>query len=288
MFKIAVLGSCVSRDGFNSRFISDYKNYYSCVVHQNQMSMISLAADPIPFDENLIDNLKPFDAKHFRTELDKSFFSEMKKQQPDYLIIDFYGDLYYGIQKIGDSYITNKSWLFKKTSQYEKLDIQDEFKIFAENKDRYLPLWKDGVRFLFSFLEKELPNCKVIINKARFVDVYMDKESGEMKTLSTSKKKKYINVGVFNKWWEALDNHVIKNYNVRVLDYDMSKYYVIEDHPWGIFYVHYNMAFYQDFTRQLLGLILQDTIEEKNKLINELEESKKFTFKNIKNLVRSK
>jgi hypothetical protein len=279
MFKIAVLGSCVSRDSFNSKFIPDYKNYYSCLLHQNQMSMISLAAKPIPFNNELIDNLKPFDAKHFRTELDKSFFSEMKRVQPDYLIIDFYGDLYYGIQKIGDSYITNKKWMYEKTSLYKSLDIQDEFKIFAENKERYWPLWKEGVKYLFSFLEKEVPNCKVVINKARFVDRYLEKNSGEFRSISGDKKKRYINIGVYNKWWDALDNYVIKHYNVRVLDYDMDRYYGNEDHPWGLFYVHYNMDFYQDFTRQLLGIILKDTLNEKNDLIyKELEIKKGFIY----------
>ncbi|MDF2556946.1 MAG: hypothetical protein K0R71_774 [Bacillales bacterium] len=266
LFKIAVLGSCVSRDSFNSQFISDYKNYFSLVFHQNQMSMISLSAKPIEFDEKLIDNLSPFDTNHFLTELDKSFFSEMKKHQPDYLIVDFYGDLFYGVQEIGDSYITNKKWLFKQTSLYEKLDTRVEFKIFGEDTEHYFPLWRDGVKFLFSFLEKELPNCKVIINKARFVDDYLDKESGEMKLLSNSGKLMYINVEVYNKWWDALDKHIINNYDVMVLDFDMSKYYAIEDHPWGILYVHYNLEFYQDFTRQLLGIMLKDTKEKLEKL----------------------
>jgi Family of unknown function (DUF6270) len=275
--KIAVLGSCVSRDSFNSKFIHDYKKYYSCVVHQNQMSMISLAAKPIPFDEKLIDNLSPFDTKHFRTELDKSFFSEMRKHKPDYLIVDFYGDLYYGIQEIGDSYITNKKWLWQQTSLYEKLDKRDEFKIFAENKERYFPLWKNGISTLFSFLKEELPDCKVIINKARFVDNYLNQETGEMRSISGDKKKSYINIEVYNKWWDALDNYVINNYQTSYLEYDMNRYYAVEDHPWGLFYVHYNNEFYQDFTRQLLGIILKDSEKEIEKL-NKLLEQRNFVF----------
>ena len=278
MQKIAVLGSCVSRDPFNSKFISDYKNYYSCVLHQNQMSMISLGAKPIPFDSKLINNLSPFDTRHFRTELDKSFFAEMEKHQPDYLIIDFYGDLYYGIMKIGNSYITNKKWLFQKTKQFKQLDVQDEFKMFYEKKDLYLELWKKGIKKLFDFLTKKVPNCKVIINKARFVDEYLDKETGEMKTISQSGKKRYINVPVFNKWWDALDNHVIKNYNVHVLDYSDKTYYAVEDHPWGMFYVHYNHSFYEDFTRKLLGIIANDLAKENLELKRQKQTPSKPTF----------
>ncbi|MDY0409350.1 DUF6270 domain-containing protein [Virgibacillus soli] len=266
MIKIAVLGSCVSRDSFHSKIISDYKNYYSCVLHQNQMSMISLAAKPISFDNKLIDNLSPFDTKHFRTELDKSFFKEMRKNQPNYLIIDFYGDLYYGIQEIGGSYITNKKWLWQRTSLYGRLEKRDAFQIFGRNQERFYPLWKEGVKTLFSFLEKELPNCKVIVNKARFIDVYLDKNDGQLKSLSESKKINYLNVDVYNKWWDVLDKHLINNYNVKTLEYDMSKYYAVEDHIWGLLYVHYNTEFYQDFTRKLLGIILNDTLDENSKL----------------------
>ncbi|MEH7075101.1 DUF6270 domain-containing protein [Neobacillus drentensis] len=271
MKKIAVLGSCVSRDSFNSKFIPDYKDYYTCVLHQNQMSMISLAAEPISFDESLIDHLSPFDTRHFKTELDKSFFSEMKKHQPDYLIIDFYGDLFYGVQRIGESYITNKKWLFQKTSQYPKLDTKEEFQIFFNEKDRYLELWRAGVATLFTFLQVYVPHCKVIINKARFVDEYLDKETGTMKIISQSGRKKYINVPVYNKWWDALDNHVIKNYDVQVLDYSGRTYYSVEDHPWEMFYVHYDMSFYQDFTRKLLGIILTDTLIQKENLEQALQ-----------------
>jgi hypothetical protein len=275
MYKIAVLGSCVSRDGFNSKFISDYKNFYSCVIHQNQMSMISLASDPIPFNKELIDNLSPFDTKHFRTELDKSFFSEMKKHQPDYLLIDFYGDLFYGVQRIGNSYITNKKWLFKKTSLYPSLNVKEEFQIFFKEKERYLKMWKAGVKKLFDFLNKNVPHCQVIINKARFVDEYLDQETGELKSISGSGKHKYINVPVYNKWWDGLDNHVIKNYNVKVLDYENKYYYSVEDHPWGRFYLHYNNSFYQDFTRKLLRIILEDSEAEKKELRSQLQAKKK-------------
>lgn len=284
MLKIAVLGSCVSRDPFNSKFVPDYKNYYSCVLHQNQTSMISLTSKSIPFDSKLIDNLSPFDTRHFRTELDKSFFSDMIKHQPDYLIMDFYGDLYYGVQRVGDSYITNKKWLFKRTSQYGVLDLQKEYTIFRNDQEWYLKEWKKGVDSLFKFLKKKVPNCKVIINKARFVDRYWDVESGRFMILSKSGKKKYINIKLYNKWWRTLDKYVIENHDVRVLRYDMSKYYAIEDHPWGIFYVHYNMKFYQDFTIQLQRIISRD-MEEKE--MNRFERAKRKIVRQVKYLKRS-
>ncbi|MDZ5607027.1 DUF6270 domain-containing protein [Bacillus pseudomycoides] len=263
MIKVAVLGSCVSRDGFNSKFIPDYKNYYTCILHQNQMSMISLASSAIPFEEELIDNLKPFDTRHFKSELDKEFINDMVREQPDYLMVDFYGDLFYGVQKIGDSFITNKKWLFSQTSQYKELDKGEEFQIFNHSAE-YFRLWKEGIKFLFEFLQEKVPNCKVIINKARFVDEYIDKKSGEIKVISKSGKHRAINVNIYNKWWDTLDNYVINRYKVRSIDYDNAIYRAVEDHPWGMFYVHYDKDFYHDFTRKLMGIIIHDLKDAKN------------------------
>ncbi|MDA1580245.1 DUF6270 domain-containing protein [Bacillus cereus] len=263
MIKIAVLGSCVSRDSFNSKFISDYKNYYTCVLHQNQMSMISLASDVIQFKEELLDNLKPFDKKHFKSELNKEFIREIVTEQPEYLIIDFYGDVFYGVQRIGESFITNKKWLFSKTNQYKELDKGEELQLFKQPTE-FFELWKKGIEFLFDLLQEKVPNCKVIINKARFVDEYIDQNSGEIKSISKSGKHKQINVSLYNKWWETLDNYVINRYKVYSIDYGEAVYRAVEDHPWGMFYVHYNQEFYHDFTRKLMGIIIQDLQNEKN------------------------
>lgn len=93
----------------------------------------------------------------------------------------------------------------------------------------YLELWRFGIESLFNFLQEKLPNCKVVVNKARFVDVYLDAKTG--KFCKVSDKHRYINIDVYNKWWDALDNYVIKNYNTHSLNYDENQYYSVEDHP---------------------------------------------------------
>ncbi|ENQ3107033.1 hypothetical protein ACEOWJ_003083 [Bacillus cereus] len=68
----------------------------------------------------------------------------MIKHQPDYLIIDFYGDLHYGVQQIVESYITNKKWLFQKTSQYQILDKGMEMLLFYVHYE--MPFYQDFSR----------------------------------------------------------------------------------------------------------------------------------------------
>jgi hypothetical protein len=256
--KIGIIGSCVSRDNFNSKFISNYKDYYSCVFHQNQMSMISLAAKPIPFEESLIDNIeKTFDRRHFITELDKSIWDTLILNKPDYLILDFYGDIYFGAREIEDSYITNKRWLFSKTTLYHLLEEGNAITL-TNDAINFVRMWMNGVESLFDFLEKHLPDCKVIINKARFVDEYIDKATNEVKLISESGKQKPIPIDLYNYWWEILDSFIIEKYNLYNIDYRDKVYLADEDHPWGLFYPHYVNEFYEDFTKKLLSIIIND------------------------------
>ncbi|WP_281202683.1 DUF6270 domain-containing protein [Cytobacillus kochii] len=259
--KISTLGCCATRDNFNSKFIKNYKDFYTLSMHQNQMSMISLASKSVPFSPVLVDNVLPHEKRHFETELDKSFYDSMLLNEPDYLIIDFYGDIFFGTREINDSYITNKRWLFSKTSLYKQLREGNELTIFKDSKS-YLRMWKEGISYLFDFLSEKLPNCKVIINKARFTDNYIDKDTGEQKLITESGKHRPIDIELYNKWWATLDDYIIENYNVRYIDYGNYDYMAVDDHPWGLFYLHFEQRFYDDFTQKLLTIILNDLKQE--------------------------
>jgi hypothetical protein len=257
--KIAIIGSCASRDNFNSMFIPHYKDFYNCVFHQNQMSMISLVSQPIPYEASKIDGpLSPHDKRQFQTELEKSAYAHLIINQPDYLILDFYADVLMGIRKIGDSYITNKRWKFSQTTLYSELHEGNEITI-NKNPENYLRLWKESVDSFFEFANTYLPKCKVIVHKARFTDEYLDESSGEVKKLND--KITSIDTKTCNKWWDIFDNYIIENYNVRKIDYK-NNYLASESHPWGLFQLHFEDAFYKDFTNQLLSIIVNDLKSE--------------------------
>ncbi|MDA1474911.1 hypothetical protein [Bacillus changyiensis] len=65
-----------------------------------------------------------------------------------------------------------------------------------------------------------------------------------------------------------MDDHVIHHYDVQVIDYGDKTYKSIEDHPWGMFYLHYDMSFYQDFFRKFLTIALENALREKELLLD--------------------
>ncbi|MEK5109831.1 DUF6270 domain-containing protein [Cytobacillus sp. FSL K6-0129] len=120
---VGVLGCCVSRDNFNSMFNKSYSDISKCVIHQNQSSLLSVMSEAVSFDAAKINNLdKDFDRLHLISELDKSFLGRIAKEKPDYLIIDFFGDVLFGVFEYLGSYITNNTWKFPRTTFYKELE----------------------------------------------------------------------------------------------------------------------------------------------------------------------
>ena len=253
--KIAVIGSCVSRDGFNSNFVKDYKKYYKCVLAQNHMSMISLMAQPIPHKPpgQLEGEITDFNKQILMTELTKSVWDSLEIHMPEYVILDFYADVYFGIREVGNSYITNKTWLFKKTPFYSTLDLRNTMNLNS-NYERYMQLWKNSIDEFMETMTTRFPHIKIIVNKVHFTDYYVSKEDNELKKISETGVYKKIDVDEVNGWLDDFYAYFEENYNVDYLNYD-KEYYSDENHIWNFFYVHYTQEFYDDFTKKLLQVI---------------------------------
>ncbi|MCU9613264.1 DUF6270 domain-containing protein [Caldibacillus lycopersici] len=265
--KLAVIGSCVSRDSFNSKFIKDYKQFYQCVLTQNHVSMISLMADPIPFlPKSMSGDLTDFNKQILLTDLTKSVWDSMRVMNPDYLILDFYADVYFGVIKVGDSFLTDKTWLYKRTPFFNQFEWTETIKIETKY-DEYMKLWKKAIDAFMVRMKKEFPQIKIIVNKVHFTDFYKPADGGELKRISESGKYKNVDVDQINSWLDGFYQYFEENYASDVFFIHYDKEYVSdENHTWEYFYVHYTPDFYQDFTTKLVSIIMKDLYKTKKML----------------------
>ncbi|PTE30977.1 hypothetical protein BUY94_12680, partial [Mammaliicoccus fleurettii] len=87
--KIATIGSCVTRDNFNTKFNPNYKNFLQIIDHQNQTAIPSLMSNQLELNVS-----KEFVEKSsyvqslLHKEFSKEFLQKLKNEQPDYLIFD--------------------------------------------------------------------------------------------------------------------------------------------------------------------------------------------------------
>ncbi|CAM3728901.1 DUF6270 domain-containing protein [Mesobacillus zeae] len=245
---VGILGSCATRDNFNSLFNETYQEKYECTIFQMQSSVISVMSEPVRYNENKIDNLKhEYYKKDIEAEFKKDILDRLVEKNPDILILDFFADVYFGVFKLGNSFVTHNTWKLPATTFYKELGSIEKIN-GIDHKQQFLQIWKESANRLMEFLMNLLPNAKIILNKARFVDFYIDGE--EVKRLSESGRMYSVDVDKYNNLWNTLDDHILSRYHIDSIPFPDSQFADFH-HPWGPFYVHYTKKYYRSFFENL-------------------------------------
>ncbi|MFP7170700.1 DUF6270 domain-containing protein [Terribacillus sp. 7520-G] len=249
--KIACYGSCITRDNFNSKLNKNYKERYECVATSLHTSIISLVSPQVPFDEAKLDHVDIKSADRNKRivmeELNRTFLDDLKESQPDYLIMDFFPDIYFGVVFSQDRIFTNNDWYITRTSFYR--EMQEKFILdIGDNSTEYLSVWLPSIHKFMEFVKEHVPNCEVIINKGRFSNRLM-RDDGNISYLTP--------FDGYNEVWNVLDNFVVSKYDLKYIELDHSEYYISSKPTlgWDIFQLHYQDDYYHDFLKQLDGTI---------------------------------
>lgn len=206
--RVAVFGSCLTRDIFNSKFNLNYKKYFDCVLTQNQTSMISLMSIPVKYDRSKIDNLVPYNEWNIHTDLNKEFLQKIVYLKPNFLLMDFFADVYFGVLQLQEgSYITNNSWKLWKTSYYKELLDKKELHL-KNDPDVYMQLWKDSIDRFFQYIQPRLPTTKIIVVNAKFVNQYLSISDNKTYKISELKKDN-LNVEFANEYMLRMNQYVM-------------------------------------------------------------------------------
>ena len=256
--KIAVLGTCFSRNAFNSIdfFNPNYKKYFDCVYTQFHSTIGSLISIPAP-NKCLELYEKSNDFKYIKTDMKKSFFEDLKLTNPDYLIIDLYADAMLQELKLVNNSIITYNYM-----------IKDEFKIgdFVinwgeryQNEEEYFNNWKENIKLFVEKLSDIIPVENIILNRGRLSENYYNK-NGDLVEFET---KDLINRN--NYYWERLDNIFLTEYpNINYIDLTDKKFHSVIDYPFGFSFSHYESKYYESFLNELMKIIFLRNIEKAN------------------------
>ncbi|WP_180810177.1 accessory Sec system protein Asp2 [Staphylococcus sp. 17KM0847] len=262
--KVATIGSCITRDNFNSKINPYYKLFFDVIAHQNQTAIPSLMSDKLELQvtESFI-NKTNYVQNLLLREFDKSFLETLKKEKPQYLLMDLDPDVKFGLLKIEDnSYITNNS-NFKGINQLDTsgtLNINDDF-------GQYFEIWSRAIHKFFEFINNEVTGCKVILVKGRFTDTFTDGTT--LTELRTQQNIPLQDFESMNKVWDKLDDYIVKNFDVEVLDMTNTHFKLDKNHIWGPYYLHYEKKFYNKFLNELVNI----TYKNCNSLADDLARS---------------
>jgi hypothetical protein len=246
---VAVFGSCITRDNFNSRFNPGYKDRFVCPLHQNQSSLIALMSPPVAVDwEPLNPEMSEYDRWNVRTEFDRSFLAELVALRPELLVLDFFGDVHFGVVRMDDGrYVTDNRWKIRPTTWYR--DANEAGSItpigWRDDHDAYLELWRDAFDRFIALVRAELPGTTVVLHRGRNTNAVRLPDGSTIK-LQANRSVAPLPVQRANRLWAELDDYASSRVD-RVIDLRARRYPTYDEHPWGPFYVHYVPEYYTSF-----------------------------------------
>ena len=273
MLNISIIGSCQSRDIFNSRFIENYKDYFNVDSYYSMTSMLSIMSDPIKFAyfKLVRAGFKDCFMEHWFQELEKPALKSLESKQPDVLLLDFYGDARYGAISYGGEYVINRT---DKLKDKEIVDWNN-FGIvysFEHNTEDFVVMWKNAFDRFMAFMNEKLPKTTIIVNTVKGSKIVTDDEGRTYLSPNISD----LDVDSINRLWERLDKYAIKKYNLKAITYD-KEYTLDPNYPFaglGWALVHYHMDYYNDCFNGLLELTKDvKPVEQKEVNINLVTDS---------------
>ena len=257
---VAVLGSCITRDSFNTRFNPGYKQWYRTVLMQNQSSLISVMSPPSEIAEDQLHRASDYDLWNVRTDFSKQFLGELGELAPDYLILDFFGDIHFGVLELADGrYVTNNRWKLWPTPYYKALKSAGPLTELRLERDTeaYLELWKDAFDRLVTHVRTVSPATTVVVHRGHNTGTLRLADTGKVVSLQRAKNLARIDLPRSNELWRQLDDYASGSTGFPSIDLTARDYPTFEAHPWGAYYVHYSMDYYADFLTALNRLHLR-------------------------------
>ena len=253
--KVAVLGTCFSRNAFNSSdyFNPDYKKMFNCVFTQFHSSLISLVSEKVNFDLNVLNDISENDLEFVKVDFEKTFFSKLRQANADYIIIDLYPDACKSVLELGDNQYVTGSYMIERSKAIKKLPITNI--IDHSRNDEYFELWKNAANIFVSELKRIIPEERIILTRGRFTPVYYD-ENRDIKyfrDLELIKRNNYF--------WDRLDNYFIHIMpNIKTIDLTDTNYIGDTNYPFGRSFSHYQSEYYKEYLNRLTKLIFQDNL----------------------------
>ncbi|HCJ4335509.1 TPA: teichoic acid biosynthesis protein [Listeria innocua] len=246
--KIAVMGTCFSRNAFNSSpfFNPDYKAFFECSFTQFHSSIISVMTEPAEsFNLDKYNDMKPGEKTIVEEDWKKDFFVNLKESNSDYFLIDLYPDVIRPVIWLNNktaitlSYIIEDSQLLNDLPYERILDHIDNEAYFNE--------WKGYADQFIAKLTETFPADRVILNLGGFTTSYYD-ENGKVVVY-----KNKMAIEKNNYFWDRINNYFLSKLpEAKVIDFSKKSYIGDFNYPFGHLFSHFESAYYKDFLKELI------------------------------------
>jgi len=244
--KIAILGSCISRDPF-SFFPDDRIEIVQFVARTSPISLVSPPRLDVTIEA--IAELNNFETRCIHDDFTKTSLAILDKDF-DYLILDFIEDRF-DIAQIGDTYIVCSPNVLKSGV----LNQFSHHRIIPRSDPEVAFLWaKSWLKLLERIREKGIEN-KLILNCGVYCRTYLTPE-GETKFFDSNYTRFAETNQILINSYHGLVRASLNG--VKTINVDSRWRFAASDHKWGLQPFHYIDGYYRDLMDKLYKVINVD------------------------------
>lgn len=266
--KVAIIGSCVTREAFITENNPRYKALYEVGPVGWQTSLVSFMSSPIPeAAASLIEpseSMNAHNTKTMRRDVAKTDRDEIRSEQPEILIFDLYSDLRYGFIEYAGTFLTNNSNNLRKTDFFKAGAGFTKTHMVSE-RDNYLPVFKEKFDAFVQWVRTELPNTTLVLNAFRFSDHFRT-NGVDMNFVryvgDTKNDRKWRAILRENDVLDELYRWISENYSINAIDLRDRTYFADGNHKYGVTPWHFGKPFFEDFLGRLNELMIQQGGDE--------------------------
>lgn len=252
---LALLGSCFSRVCMmgNPFFVDNYKDYVDLKYILYHSSYLSLLSEKIEISTEGMKTKNISNQRSFETwadiEFKKTFFDDIRKVHPDYIIIDNFADANYDVVQTQEGKFFTLNYFIKDTDLLNKFDVKTILRFDSEIK---LNLLQESIKLFFHKLKEIIPEERIILVKGRMSE--FRRHNG-----SIIKWSNYVDIQKKNKIWDYVDTLVQNECKkIKIIDMTQSNYVSSDRFPLGNTPSHYEEQYYQELFEKYIDIFLED------------------------------
>lgn len=243
--RVDVVGSCVSRDNFNSRLSPGWKSYFTLGNEHYQSSFLSLMSKPVGVSTGELEGSDQHSTRTTVRDFSKQYMVDLVAgDAPDILVVDLFADARFGCLRAEGSLVTNNDWKLHNTRYWkESAHVYQTLNLW-DNEEEYLRAFRAAAGEFETLRRKHFPETRVILNSARAAYSYFDKGA------RVDFSKKFVNA--INMRWSMLDEIFLQHVPAEAVSAGGAKTLSDPSHPGGPAPYHYESGFYRTFREELL------------------------------------
>lgn len=224
--KIAIIGSCVTRDSF------EYIDNIDITVYLSRVSLISMCSSKPNIIPEIQSNVTGFLKRTLVEDFEKKHLEVLTSNDFDYLIIDFIDERFSLRTDVNGSYITNSQYVRSHTNA----DISFPT-IVPRLTHECLGKWISAAGYFTKQILKILPQEKIVIHEAYWVDGLKDSD----------RHNTYLSI-----YYNFLKVLMPKANYIKVSEKNIQ---TDPNHKWGVAPYHYKKEYYEEFAEKLIRIL---------------------------------